>query len=139
MAANTTPIFTLTPHIETGITSGSNPASDGSGTLVTVFTGQANGSRLDYIRITNAQVNPAASTAQVIRAFVTDSSGNNPRLIAESALPAATRTISVIGATVTISFANGLNLVSGQLIKIAQSAYAGVQDLLHYVAVGGDY
>lgn len=139
MAANTTPIFTLTPNIGTGITSGSNPASDGSGTLVTVFTAGANGSRLDYIKITNAQVTPAASTAMVIRAFVTDTDGNNPRLIGEVALATATRTASVIGATSTISFANGLNLKSGQLVKIAQSAYAGLQDLLHYVAVGGDY
>lgn len=139
MAANTNPIFTLTPNVGIGITSGSNPASDGSGTLVTIFTAGANGSRVEYVKITNAQASPAASTAMVIRVFVTDAAGANPTLIAEAALAAATRSASAIGANTTITFANGLNLKSGQLLKIAQSAYAGVQDLCHYVAVGGDY
>jgi TRAP-type mannitol/chloroaromatic compound transport system substrate-binding protein len=139
-APNTSPVFTLTPNTVTA-SGGTTPntASDGSGTLVTLFTAGPQGSRVERITATNAQVSAAASTANVIRVFLTDTSGNNPRLIAEAALPAATRTTAVIGATVTITFLNGISLASGQLLKVCQAVYAGVQDLTHFVAYGGDF
>lgn len=140
MSANTTPIFALTPKsVTASLGTTANTASDGSGTLATLFTAGANGSRIDSIRITNAQATAAASSANVIRIFVTDTSGNNPRLIDEQALATATRSTSVIGATVTFTYSNGLGLESGQLIKSAIAVYAGVQDLTHAVTRGGDY
>ena len=140
MAANTTPIFTLTPNCPTAsLGTTANTASDGSGTLVTLFTAGANGSLVDSVKFINAQASAAASSAMVIRVFLTDNAGANPRLIEEVALATATRSTSAIGATVTINFLNGLPLVSGQLIKVCQSVYAGVQDLMHGSARGGDY
>lgn len=139
MAANTSPIFVLTPNIGHASVAEANTASDGSGSLTTLFTAGAEGSRVEYIRYINAQQSAAASSAMVIRVFVTDAAGNNPRLLTEVALGAATRSTSAIGANGTISFANGLHLKSGQIIKVCQSIYAGVQDLMHYTAVGGDY
>tara|TARA_R110000868_G_scaffold178984_1_gene418915 strand:- start:182 stop:601 length:420 start_codon:yes stop_codon:yes gene_type:complete len=139
MAANTVPIFTLTPNTVTASISAANTASDGSGSLVTLFTAGANGSRVDSITFQNAQIALAASSAMVCRVFVTDTSGANPRLISEVAQAAATRSASVIGATTTITYGNGLLLASGQLLKVIQSVYAGVQDLQHAIARGGDY
>jgi len=140
MPANTTPIFVATPNtVSASLGTTANTASDGSGTLVTLFTAGANGSRLDSITITNSQASAAASSANVIRVFVTDTSGANPRIISEIAFPAATRTTAVVGQSQTITYVNGLLLSSGQLVKICQAVYAGAQDLTAAVARGGDY
>jgi hypothetical protein len=70
---------------------------------------------------------------------LTDTGGINPRLLGEIALPAATRTTAVIGAGGVITFEDGLAIASGQLIQVIQSVYAGAQDLMHYIAEGGDF
>lgn len=139
MTANTSPIFTLTPKIGIASVAAANTASDGSGSLVTLFTAGVNGSRIERIRYINAQASAAASSAMVVRFFVTDTGGANPTLLAEAALPAATRTVAAIGASGFITFTNGLVIPSGTIIKVIQSVYAGVQDLMHYVAEGGDF
>lgn len=139
MPANTVPIFTKTPNIGTCAVSVANTASDGSGTLSTLFTAGEFGSRIERIRYSNAQIAPAASSAMVIRFFITDSNGENPRLFAEIPLAVATRSVSAVGAGGTYTFTNGLVIPAGTLIKVAQSVYAGVQDLMHFVAEGGDY
>jgi len=139
MPANTVPVFTKTPKVGTCAVSAANTASDGSGTLATLFTAGEFGSRIERIRYSNAQIAPAASSAMVIRFFITDATGENPRLLAEVSLVTATRSVSAVGAGGTYTFANGLVIPAGTIIKVAQSVYAGVQDLMHYVAEGGDY
>lgn len=139
MAPNTLPIFTLTPNIGLTSLAAANTASDGSGTLATLFTAGSNGSRVERLRFRNAQITAAASSAMVIRFFITDTGGANPKLLYEIALATATRSVSVVGAGGTHEFQNGLIIPSGTLIKVCQSVYAGAQDLMHYVAEGGDY
>jgi hypothetical protein len=139
MPANTNPIFTLTPNVGLASVAAANTASDGSGTLVTLFTAGANGSRVERIRYSNAQITAAASSAMVIRFFVTDNAGANPKLLAEVALATATRSTTVVGASGILTFANGLVIPTGTIIKVIQSVYAGAQDLMHYVAEGGDF
>jgi len=139
MAANTTPIFTLTPNLTVVASAAQNTASDGSGTLITAFTAGTNGSLLESITFRNSQVSPALSSAMVGRVYVTDTAGANPRLLEEVAIAAATRSASVVGASSVINFLNGLPLASGQIVKVTTSVYAGVQDLVHVVSKGGDY
>lgn len=139
MAANTVPIFTKTPKIGLCSVGVANTACDGSGTLTTLFTAGENGSRIERIRYSNAQATPAASSAMVIRIFITDTSGANPILLTEIPLVTATRSTTAVGAGGTYTFSNGLIIPAGTIIKVAQSIYAGVQDLMHYVAEGGDY
>lgn len=139
MAASTTPIFTKTPNCPVVSISSFNTASDGSGTLVTLFTAGADGSRLDSITFRNAQASAAASSAMVGKVFLTDTSGSNPRLIEEIAIATATRSTTAIGAYSTINFLNGLFIAPGQIVKVCQSVYAGVQDLNHVIAKGGDF
>lgn len=139
MPANTTPIFTLTPNVGLCTLAAANTTSDGSGTLATLFTAGANGSRVERIRYANAQATAAASSAMVIRFFITDNAGANPRLLAEVALAAVTRTVAVIGANGIITFTDGLVIPSGTIIKVIQSVYAGVQDLMHYIAEGANF
>jgi len=139
MPANTTPIFVLTPKIGQARVAAANTASDGSGALTTLFTAGTDGSRVDRITVRNSQVTAAASSAMVVRVFITDTSGTNPRLYAEAALATATRSASAIGATTTITFLGGLIIRSGQLIQVCQSVYAGAQDQNDFTAEGGDY
>lgn len=138
MAANIDPIYTKTPNIGNCSVAAANTASDGSGSLVTLFTAGANGSRLERIRYSNAQASAAASSAMVLRFFV-DKTGSNPYLLAEVALATATRSASATGAFGIYSFPGGLALPAGAIIKVCQSVYAGVQDLMHFVAEGGDF
>lgn len=139
MPANTVPIFTKTPKVGICSVNSANTACDGSGTLTSLFTAGENGSRIERIRYSNAQATPAASSAMVIRFFITDVNGANPTLLAETSLATATRSATAVGAGGTYTFANGLVIPAGTIIKVAQSVYAGVQDLMHYVAEGGDY
>jgi hypothetical protein len=140
MAQNTNPIFVLSPKTAVARVSAANTDSSGTtGALVTLFTAGTNGSLITQIKVTNAQIVAAASSAMVFRVFVTDAAGLNPTLHTEVALPAATRTVAAIGATVTISLLSGLLLEAGQIVKVAQSVFAGAQDLNAVTAIGGDY
>ncbi len=139
MPANIAPVFVLTPNCPSALIDAANTARDGSGALVTLFTAGSEGSRLDSIIFTSAQPTPAASAARVCRVFVTDTSGNNPRLLQEVSMTAVTASATVIGATSTITFTNGLFLKSGQIVKVAQSVRGSASDDTHVFARGGDY
>lgn len=139
MAANQAPIFVLTPKCPSVTLAAANTARDGSGTLGTLFTAGTNGSRLDFVTFTSAQATPAASSAMVGRIFLTDTSGLNPVLIAEVVLATVTPSNTAAGQQQTVAFSNGLILASGQIVKVAISVYAGVQDQYQVIARGGDY
>lgn len=139
MAANTSPIFTLTPNCSSSNIAAANTARDGSGTLVTSFTAGANGSLLSKITFTSSQATAAASSARVMRIFITDNAGANPRLRSEVVLPAVTASAAGIGATVQVVFTDGIVLRTGQIVKTSQSVYAGVADNTDVFAEGGDY
>jgi hypothetical protein len=139
MPANTTPIFTLSGNFTPARLSAANTASDGSGTLVTLVTAGANGSRVDGVRFRNSQVTAAASANMVHRIFLTDTSGVNPRLIGEIATAAATRSLSAIGATSIYTFDQPIVMKSGQILSVCQSVYAGAQDQFDACAFAGSY
>jgi hypothetical protein len=139
MAANFSPIFVLTPKCTTATIAAANIARDGSGALVNLFTGGTDGSRVDYITFTSAQSGATTSSLMVGRVFLTDTSGNNPRLLQEILIPSLAASNTVIGATSTITFIGGLIIGAGQVIRVSQSVFAGPQDQMHVVARGGDY
>lgn len=139
MAANTNPIFGVTPNTKKAIIAAANTARDGSGTLVNGVTGGTNGTLVFKMTFTNAQATPAANTAGVWRVFITDSAGANADLKGEVQMPTITASNTVIGSTATISFGTGLLLEPGQQIKVAQSVYGGVQDRTSVVIEGIDY
>lgn len=139
MAANTSPIFTLVPNCATSQIAAANVTRDGSGALVTAFTAGTNGSLLSKITFTNSQATAGVSVLKVLRIYVTDTSGANPRLRGEIALPTLTPSNTVIGATALFTFTDGLVLKSGQLVKVSQSLCATAADNTDVVAEGGDY
>ena len=139
MPANTTPIFILSGNIAIATIAAANTASDGSGTLVTLVTAGSDGTRVDSVRFRNSQVTAAASSNMVHRIFLTDESGNNPRIIGEVATAAATRSASAVGATSIFTFDQPVIMKSGQLLRVIQSVYAGAQDRFDAFAYAGDY
>ena len=139
MPANTDPIFGLTPNNGQARVAAANTASDGSGTLVTLFTAGSNGSIISRIRYANSQATAAASSAMVVRIFETDAAGANPRLLMEFIVAAVTRSVTVKGVGDYIDIPGGLILKSGQLLKVIQSVYASAADQMDYTAEGMDY
>jgi hypothetical protein len=139
MTANTSPVFTFPKSGRARVT-GANTASDGSGSnLGVLFRSGANGSILDRIRYNNSQATAALSSAMVLRFFVTDTVQADPRLLAEVALSAATRSTTVVGAAGVYEFPGGYPMESGQEIWVGQSIYAGVQDQMDYIGEYGDF
>lgn len=139
MAANQVPIFVLTPNCIPVVMTVANIAADGSGTLYTALTAGTNGSRVNSITFTSSQVTVGASVLKVCRIYVTDAAGANPTLIGEIPLPLTTRSNTVIGATATFTWANGLLLKSGQLLKTSHTLNATAADNTSVLANGGDY
>ena len=139
MAANTTPIFVKQGNFTPARIAAANTASDGSGTLVTLVTAVIDGTRVDGVRFINSQATAAASGAKVLRIFLTDTGGINPRLIGEVAMAAATRSTTVIGATSIYTFDQAIIMKSGQLISVCMSVYAGAQDQTDANAYAGNY
>ena len=100
MAANTQPLFTLTPEIGTGILATTNTNRDGTGTLVTVATGTTEGTRVD--RITFTQNVGSICSNGMIRLFIYN--GSTTVLFAELPVVATTPSGTVAGWTGTMVF-----------------------------------
>ena len=138
MAANITPIFVLAGNIQPARIAAANTAADGSGTLVTLITAGASGSRVDGVRFRNTSVF-TTSTANVHRIFLSDTAGTNHRLIGEVATATATRSSTTVGATSIFTFDQPIIMLSGQIMSVNQCNYAGAQDQFDACPFAGDY
>lgn len=96
MTANTAPLFILTPQSPiTAAVTAANTATDGTGTISTVFTGGTNGSLLRGI-IFKAQGTNGATVARIfLNNGGANSSATNNSLIGELSLGATTASNSV--------------------------------------------
>lgn len=106
MAANVAPIYVLAPQLEWGTVATANTAKDGTGTMVTVFTGGTNGSFLEKLRIRPVGTN----IASVLRIFFNNGSTNataaNNSYYTDVGLPATTNieTTAVTDLTLPMGF-----------------------------------
>lgn len=132
MAANTSPIFLLTPNNGIASVSTANTARDGTGTIATIFTAGANGSRVEEI-VVKATGDPADS---VVTVFLYD--GSTYHLFDEFDIgdPAAA-SATVAGYREARTYRN-LMLASGWSIRaaITVALTAGVMKVICH---GGDY
>jgi len=142
MPANTTPIFPLTPKVSWGSVATANTAKDGTGTVVTICTAGANGSRIDQIKVRAIGTN----TATVLRLFVNNGSTNatatNNSLIHETTI--ASTTLSEVDALADndITIAKNTGEVAVPIpylpaaykinITIGTTVAAGLQVTCHY-------
>lgn len=139
--ANFQPIFPITPKVQYSTITAANTAKDGTGTVVTVFTAGANGSRVDAIKV----VPQGTNVATVLRTFVnngaTNATATNNILYQETAFGATTVT-EVAAQTVTILKFNGderepLSLPAGYKLNITLGT--AVAAGLAVTVIGGDY
>ena len=145
MPANTTPIFPLTPKITWGTVSTANTAKDGTGTVVTVFTGGTNGSRIDQIKVRALGTN----TATVLRLFINNGSTNatatNNSLIHETTIASTTLSETAALADNDITIAKNTGEVAVPIpylpagYKINVTIGTTVAAGLHVTVHGSDY
>jgi hypothetical protein len=114
----------------------SNVLIDLSGSPANLIAGFNGGGRIDIIEVRSAQLARAASSAQTICVFRKKVTSASYFLINEFALATATASVSVIGATSTLTPTGGFILNSGDQLWFTQSAYAGVQDRIMVTARG---
>lgn len=135
-----TPSFVASANIGFARPTGANTNSDGSGTLETLITAAASGTRVDRISVRGSSVttDPLASSTCILRIFLTDTSGANPRLIEEIIIPSGDKSNTTLAASASIVFPGGLLMKSGQLLKCCQSVYAANVTQFDIVAYGGD-
>lgn len=136
MAANTTPIFVGTPrnsYISTGTTA--NTAFDGTGTVTTVFTGGANGSKVETVSLYNI----GSNVATVVRFFINNGSANsiavNNALVYE--VTWASNTATQVAASVPVIWQANIYLPA--TYKLNCTIGTAVASGIMVNAQGGDY
>lgn len=137
MAANTAPIFTLTPEVTWGATTiaTANTAKDGTGTVLNVFTAGLNGSYVQRIRF-----RPAGTNVQTVaRVFINNGSTNataaNNILFDEITIAATT--LSETTAQSTFEIPMNFALPAGYTINITIGTTIAAG--LYVSTIGGDY
>lgn len=151
MAANTAPIYTVTPVIGRGVWTSSSTAntdSDGSGTIGTdmilLLTPGSNGAYVNKVRFTPAATAASVSTtASIHRLFLsTQASGAttsaNTTLIAEAAAASQTAA-SPTAATQYLEIPCGFYVPSGTQLLWSMHAAAAATTLWHAVCFAGQY
>jgi hypothetical protein len=149
MAANTSPIYSLTPNISGVEITTLNTASDGSGTIgnniFKVYTAGVNGSYVSVIRWSVVGTATTASTATVGRLFITSLStnvttnpGTNVWLLAEYGL-ASQSAASNGTATFFIEVPIYKALPAGWCILATLHANTATNTGWQAVVYGGDY
>lgn len=136
MAQNTVPIFVGTPrnsYIATG--TAANTAFDGTGTVATVFTAGANGSKVETVNLWNL----GSNVATAVRFFINNGSANsvatNNGLIQEFSW--ATNTVSQVAASIPVVWQANLYLPAGY--KLNCTLGTAVASGLMVEAQGGDF
>jgi hypothetical protein len=132
MAANTNPLFTITPVIGIQTISTANTARDGSGTIATLLTGGTYGTRVSRIVIWST----ATNANNVIRLFLKPGGGSFT-LWKEILAPATTGSVTVLEFTSTVELLGerALILPSGYILGVSTH----VAEPYTVTAEGGDY
>jgi len=128
------PIFTGTPRCAIAQVATANTNRDGSGTIATIFTPGANGSRIETISIVAA----VTTTAGMIRLYIHD--GTNARLWKEIDVTALTPSATQKGFTTVIdcgdaNHQNILVLPTGYTLRGSTHN----AETFNVIVVGGDY
>lgn len=127
MAANTTPIFTLTPIVAVVQIATANTNRDGTGTMGTLLTGATDGTRVTQLKLKAT----GTTTAGMIRIFYYD--GTNVRLITEVPVSAVTPSASTPAWEATIPFA--AVIPSAKEIRVSTEK----AETFNVFAIGGSY
>lgn len=132
------PNYSSTPKIGIAQIATANAARDGTGTMGTVFTAGANGSRIDTIEVQAT----AATTAGMVRLFIHD--GTAARLFAEVPVSIQTPSSTATAWSATYSSQAG-NLAGATVMPIilptgySLRAATNNAEAFNVLAFGGDF
>ena len=98
----TTPNFTSTSRLATASVSAANTNRDGTGSIITVLTGVAAGTKVFEVDVQMT----VTSTAGMVRLFLSSDTGTTWKLFDEVAIAAATVSASVKGTRVATQYTN---------------------------------
>jgi hypothetical protein len=149
MPANTAPIFSLVPNVNSVpiTTAAANTSSAGGGTVGTdifkLFTAGANGSFLQRIRFMSVASAPTTGVATVLRIFLsTVGSGSTTAadtfLIGEVSVPAIASDAAT-AATNFYDFILNMAIPSGMFVHVSQHVAQTTNQNWVATAIGGDY
>ena len=132
MAANNKPVFVAIPSTTTAQISAANTNRDGTGTIVDVVTGDADGTRIERVSVKAV----ATTTAGMIRLY--HYNGSSTYLIHEIAVTAATPSGTVK------AWEGEINRVDGQPLIILPSTHklrvsTHNAEVFNVTAHGGDF
>lgn len=108
-----TPQFTGTPNVGIAALSVANTNRDGTGTIATIITAGASGSRIDKVVVKAT----ATTTAGMVRLFLHD--GANAKLLTEITVTAVTVSASTPGFETVVDFLGGLVVPTGYSLRAA--------------------
>jgi hypothetical protein len=134
MTANTSPIFTLTPVVGMAQIATANPNRDGSGSLATVLTGGADGTRVQRVTVKAT----GTTTAGMVRLYIGDNAGTpNVRLWREILVTAitASATVAAFEYTLELLAERAMILPSGYTLRASTEKAEG----FNVIAEGGHY
>lgn len=135
MAANTTPIFPLTPVVSWGKVLTANNTYDGTGTVVTIHTAGVNGSKIDYVKARALGTN----VATVVRLFINNGSDSS---VATNNSLFMERSLAATNASATVETADWVipcNLTLPAGYKLTAVLTTTVASGWQFTSVGGDY
>ena len=122
------PGFASVPFNKIGAMTLANTNRDGTGTLTTLHTAPAAGSRVDSVRVKAI----VTTTAGIARLYVDDGTA---RLISELIVDAITMSTTVPAFTGTFVIPDPFILESGDILKCSTE----VGEAMHVHAMGGDF
>jgi hypothetical protein len=126
--------YASVPRCAMAQVSAANTNRDGTGTIVTVFTAGANGSRIERVVVQAV----ATTTAGMVRLFIND--GTNARLYEEVPIFANTPSATVPAAAATLE-AFSLPTLYPIVIPngFSLSASTNNAEVFNIIAIGGDF
>ena len=126
------PIYASTPRQSQARVAAANTGRDGSGTIVTLFTPGASGSRLDRIR----GCSEVALTAGQARLWFSSNAGSTWRMFHEELIVATGALSATVGAwQFDKTFAGGMQVPAGCLVGVTMNN----NEAANFFAEGGDY
>lgn len=130
----TSPQYASTPRCGIGQASAANTNRDGTGTLATILTAGASGSRIDAVNIKAV----ATTTAGMIRLFIHD--GTNARLLTELPVLALTPSATLPSWEAQLT-TNNMSQVLPVILPTGYSLRASTHnaETFNVIAIGGDF
>lgn len=137
MPANTQPIYMLTPENGWATLTTANTATDGTGTVSTIYTAGTNGGKPRGITIRPLGTNVQTKLMIFLNNGSTNATASNNALIAEMTIPASTASNTTAINPTDFTFPEDFVMQSGYKINIciATAVSAGLAVALY----GGDF